>query len=221
MERVKLKICNRDYSLVTDGDSTRLEAIAESLEKQIVEYSKNLNKRSESEVLTLVALNILEESDKEITACKNELKGMELKLSEHDKKLNFELAENIHSANSEMEQIANFKDSEKAEMQRKLLEYENTLEKLVEEKQSEIALLNKGFVSAQGEMEHIATIKEEENIKLRNTLNSFERTFDEYTKVKEAEIVKLREELDESRAECDELRQRLAALDDEGQISLC
>ncbi|MDR1754725.1 MAG: cell division protein ZapA [Eubacterium sp.] len=221
MDKVKVQICNRSYNLVTDGGTDRLTLLAKNLEGQIAEHTKHLKNRSEIDILTLVALNILDESERELARVIQDAENIKNNLFESEKKLKEAMDENIYSANRELEQIATFKDIEKEELRKKLMEYEENFDKLVEEKVKEIGILTDGVDSARSEMEHIASVVDSENEKLRNTLNSFEKTFDEYSKLKEAEIIKLREELESSRADCDTLRQRLAALDDEGQMTIC
>lgn len=221
MEKIKISICGRSYNLLADDSPDRIIEVAGRLERQIKEYTTQLKNKSEEEVLTLVALNVLDEAEKSAAGLRLRLEKLETALDEEKKNNNMMMSENISSAESEMEQLARVKDEENTQLRQKLVDYESELERFMADREREIRELKESFNSARSEMEHIATIKDGENTKLRNTLNSYEATFDLYVKVKEEEIVRLTKTLTTVNADCDELRQRLAAVSDDGQLTIC
>lgn len=228
MEKVKVNINGREYNLKVDVEPKRIINIAKSLEAQIKETSRALINRSEQEVLTLIALNILDESEKQILQKEKEISELnnDLQIAReqaiiNEQKSNAAFKENLYSAESEMEQLANVKDEENELLRQKLIDYEKDFERFVSEREDEILALKETFNSGISEMNHIAMIKDSENAKLRNTLNSYESSFDLYVKLKEEEIIKLKEEAEVLNAEIDDLRQRLAAISDDGQLTIC
>jgi chromosome segregation ATPase len=216
---MKLKINGRDYSVKLDASEQGLTAglvqtYAEELDGQISELTFALPNKTEEEIVTLIALDILLESrtkivklEGEVQAGNESLKALQSALEKSERSIKAAVDENLQSAESELEHIAAVKDEENNRLQSKLMEYEREFEALNSEREKEISKLKEGYGSAISELEHIAQVKDSENAKLRQTLNSYEKSFDLSMKAKEDEIVSLREKLHAAQLQLEALRQ--------------
>jgi len=224
MEKIKVKICEREFNLLTDDAPEIIIKSAGKVEEKIIELSA-LRNRSEVEMLMLVALNLTSEAEKDMFAVKHVIGEMHKKVSMLEEE-NLTLKEtgkltlnaNIDSITRELEQIAQVRDEENEQLRKKLAEQENQIEIHMKEREVEIKRLHDGFDSAAKEMAYIAEVKDGENKTLRNTLNTYETTFDNYVKLKEEEIIKLRKELDDLKLEYEALKVKCDKND--GQLSL-
>ncbi|MCL2633590.1 MAG: cell division protein ZapA [Oscillospiraceae bacterium] len=211
MEKIQIKINNRDYSLITDEAPERIEQLAASLEVKISEFRNQMRNRPEIEVLTLTAFDLLECIDTEKMNYVKRLGDLKSQIEEMEAKNKQLLYENMSSAESELVQIANVKEQENYDLRSKLLEYEKVWDEHA----------HGTYKSAASEVEEYADAKTEENEILRETLANFEKSFDDYVQTKEKEIIRLQRENEELCSENEELKQRLAALADDGQLSIC
>jgi len=196
MDKLQIKISDRSYTLITDEPPERLNLIAEKLEKTIAEFKAIMRGKPEAEILTLAAFDISDKADKEITSLSRENAVLKKNLEETEIKNKKLLIENMNSAESEMVQIAVVKERENNELRAKLQSYE----KHIEEK---------------------TAARNDETDKLRETLRNYEKSFNDHAKRKEKEIISLQNELEDLRAENEELKQRIAALTDDGQMTIC
>lgn len=196
MDKLQIKILDRNFSLITDEDPEHLASVAGELEKRVREFKARMRGKSEAEVLTLVAFDISDNADKETTELKRQVNVLRKRLEETEIKNKQLLIENMNSAESELVQIAVVKEHENNELRAKLREYEQ-------------------------QVEEVSTARDEEVRKLRETLVNYEKSFNDHAEHKEREILALQAEIEETRAENDGLKQRLAALDDDGQLTIC
>ncbi|MDR0197907.1 MAG: cell division protein ZapA [Oscillospiraceae bacterium] len=251
MEKLQIRICERVYSLLTDEEPERIERIARALEERIKEFGERLKGRPETEILTLTAFDLLDNADKDRVSYEKTSEEMNEKIKRSELENRKLLIENMNSAESELAQIAVVKEQENNELRAKLLEYEklwdehsmsvydsagdalSEIASIKERENSELRVklseyeklfdsrVNDTYKSAALELEAVAAVNNEENAKLRDTLHNYEKSFDSYAKSKEAEIIRLQKELEETRGENDELKQRFAALTDDGQLTIC
>jgi len=196
MDKLQIKILDRNFSLITDEDPERLNSVAEELEKRVREFRARMRGKSEAEILTLVAFDISDNAEKEITESKRLVSVLRKKLEETEIKNKQLLIENMNSAESELVQIAVVKEQENNDLRAKLREYERQIEDVSTDKNAEVQ-------------------------KLRETLANYEKSFNDHAKHKESEILALQTENEELRTENEELKQRLAALHDDGQLKIC
>lgn len=198
MEKLKVTINGREYALRTENRS-RLEHNVSDLNNRIGNMSDALKSKTEDEILTLVALDILDDAGvqadkdrKEIARLIRSLAVANDALEQQAKSANAALSENITSAESELEQLASVKDEENIRLREKLMEYENRMSEVMDEREAAIERLQNSYQSAIQEMEQIAKVRDLENARLRQTLNSYESSFDLSMKTKEDEIRNLR-----------------------------
>ena len=142
MEKVKIAICGREYPLKVDESPERIEKIAKELESNILALNSRMTGKSEAEVVTLTALLMLDEADRKAAPAVDsaEYEKLREQNAELESKLK-QLNDEILSAQSEMNQIADVQSDENAQLHAKLQEYEQTFEKLSDEKEKEIAEL--------------------------------------------------------------------------------
>jgi len=202
MEKIKVTICGRDFNLVTDDSPEIIEKVAEAIEEKISEFSA-LKIRSGEEMLTLVALNLMCEAEKDMFAVKNVIGEMHKKIAaleeekEHIKEDDRHLfEENMESATHELEQIAQFRDEENEQLHRKLAEYEDNMEKLMKDREIELKNLKSSFESAHKEMESIAENRDRENDVLRHKLMDYEKQLENLMKNREIELKRLNDGFD-------------------------
>jgi cell division protein ZapA (FtsZ GTPase activity inhibitor) len=199
MERIKITICGRDFSLITDDSPEEIRRVAEKLEEKIAEFSA-LRTRSAEEMLTLVALNVMNEAEKDMFAVKNVIGELHRKVSaleqevadtkESDRKA---LDENVTSAAHELEQIAQVKDERNEFLMQKIAEQEQQIERIMNIRENEIKRLNEAFDSAYLEMGNIAQIRDDENAQLRIKISDYESNMENLMKEREVEIKRLHE----------------------------
>ncbi|MDR0221967.1 MAG: cell division protein ZapA [Oscillospiraceae bacterium] len=251
MDKLQITICERVYSLLTDEEPERIARIAAALEERINEFKARFKGKSEAEVITLAAFDAFDRLDKDKTALEKTVEEMEERIKRSELENRKLLIDNMNSAESEMAQLAVVKEQENSELRAKLLEYEKLWDehaksayhsagvelseiasikerenvelrdKLVEYENLWNKHIDDTYKSAASEMEAVAAVSNAENEKLRDTLNNYEKSFDNYVKTKENEIIRLQKELEDARGESDELKQRLAALADDGQLTIC
>jgi len=200
MDKLQIKILENSFTIITDEEPERLTLVAENVEKRFKELRANMRGRTETEVMSLVAFDISGGADKQISQLTSEIEDLKQRLEEteiNNKKL---LIENMNSAESELVQIAVVKEQENNELRAKLREYESHIDMQIHEKSSE---------------------KNDETEKLRLTLENFEKSFNEHAKQKEKEIQALQAEAEDLRAQNNELKERLAAFGDDGQLKIC
>jgi len=190
-QTIQITIRGRVYTLRTDEDPQRIAQIASELDDKIAEFSRAMRGRPETEILTIAAFDIMETLDN-VTGELEALKGVHEKAMAEDKRM---FDENLHSAESELAQIANVKEQENEALRIKLQEYEMKAESAVD---------------TANEAVHA---KEAENVKLKETLQNFEKIFDEFAKTKERDILRMQEEIET-------LKLKLAELDEDGQLTL-
>ena len=194
MEKVRITICGRDYPLKLDESPERIQKIAKELENSILALNSRMTGKSEAEVVTMTALLMLDEADRktvdnpQLAAELEKVKAEKADLENQLKLLN----EEILSAQSEMNQIADVQSDENAQLRSKLQEYEQTFERISSEKEKEIEELRASFYSGEKEMEQIAAVKDSENEQLRIKLMEYEQTFERFTEEKEKEIAALK-----------------------------
>jgi hypothetical protein len=226
MEKIKVSICGREYGFVTDDAPELISMVAGKLEEKINEFSEH-RFRSNEEMLTLVALNVMNEAEKDMLAVKNVIGELHKKvtaleeenvaLKEHGERT---LNESVKSATAEFVQMAQVKEEENELLRNMINEHERSIQRQNEEREIELKRLSDGFDSATKEMAHIAQNKEEENNTLRNALSTYETTFDNYVKLKEEEIVRLRKQLEKTNIERDVLKAKLATGIDIDQLTM-
>ena len=229
MEKITISICGRNFTLRTDepGSGERIRNLAASLERQINEVASKINK-PEADVLTLVAFDIFDNADKINRAHEQTEKELREKLSslsaEVSKKRDEMLREEMASVESELESMAAGVEAVRVNERNEYIEYEHNLVEQMEHKDKELKELRVLYDSAVKEMESIssnsASAEAENDSSLQESLRNYERSFDEFSKMKEREIARLQEDNIKLKAENDELKQRLAALSDDGQIIL-
>jgi len=179
MNKLQIKIRNKVYTLRTDEDPARMTRIAENLDEKITEFAGSMHGRTEVEIITITAFDLMERVD--------DLLVSESKLADQSKKLNDGiqtlkelieeteaennklLKENISSAGNELEQIAMVKEQENEKLRIKIQEYE----KEWNDKASDV------YNSAIEEIKRTAEIKEQENEALRIKIQRYEKEFDE------------------------------------------
>ena len=196
-DKLQITIRGRGYTLRTDEDHLRLLQIADALDEKIEEFSMTMRGRTEEEILTFTAFDLMEQAD----SFAEEVERLNALLEETDVQNKQLLIELKNSAGSEMYQIASVKEQENNDLRVKIQEYEKALS----------AQLTTTIDSE--ETERVLKIKERENQKLSETLDNFERLFDDFAKAKEREIVKMQEEIEG-------LKLRLAEFGDDGQLTL-
>jgi len=205
MNKLQIKIRDRVYTMRTDEDPARMMKIASNLDEKIVEFAASMRGRPEAEILTITAFDLMEQVDDLIDAeAKLEddlqnLKQLLEKIEQENKQL---LTDNMHSAESELVQIAMVKEQENEALRIKIQEYE----KEWDEQTKNV------YQSAIDEANKNAELKEFENQKLKETLDNFERIFDDFAKTKEGDILRMQEEIEA-------LKLKLAEVDD-GQLTL-
>lgn len=182
MEKVKAKILGREYFLKVD-DTQRLRRLIHTLEAQVQDLKDVLHSKSEVEIITLVALNNLDEADKggetsaaDFSESAEDTSQLLKKIEEYEAEITL-LKESISSAQSEMSQLAQVKEDENAKLRSDLHEYESNLE------QCKTASENTA-----------ASISADESDK--KALAEFERSYSEYVKQKQAEADKLNEKIE-------------------------
>ncbi|MCL2018271.1 MAG: hypothetical protein FWG70_00805 [Oscillospiraceae bacterium] len=197
MEKIKVTICGRDFNLVTDDAPELIFGIAEKLEAKIAELGQH-KVRSDEELITLVALNVLCEAEKDMLAVKNVIGEMHKKITTLENEneslkgsVQLTLTENLQSATRELEQIARVRDEDNEQLRKKLSALELNTEQLVREREYQIKRLTDSFDSAYKEMENIANNKDSENNSLRNKIFEYEQHIDSLVKSREQEIKNL------------------------------
>ncbi|MDR2532841.1 MAG: hypothetical protein LBC82_08395 [Oscillospiraceae bacterium] len=207
MEKIKVTICGREFNLVTDDAPEDIRIIAEKLEEKIVEFSKT-KIRSDEEMLTLIALNVLNEAEKDMFAVKNVIGEMHKRISaleEENSDLKsaeqLTISENLKSATRELEQIAQVRDEENEQLRKRIVEYERNAEHLAKEREIEIMRLKDGFESAQSEMANIAGQTDEINEQLRGKILDYEQQIEALMKDREVEIKRLHDGFDSASKE--------------------
>lgn len=207
MEKVKAKILGKEYYLKVD-DTQRLDRLILKLEQQVRELKDALKSKSENEILTLVALNNLDDADKNVSATSTDktapdtenAEEMRLKLEQAQKKID-ELSDEITSAQSEMLQLAKVKEEENDRLRNEIIDYEQSFEQLGKQVEAQ---------SATGD-------ESPEVEKLRKTLVGFEKNYDEYVKLRQSEINKLTQENEALKAQNATLTDENKKLTDENE----
>ncbi|MCL1903393.1 MAG: cell division protein ZapA [Oscillospiraceae bacterium] len=239
MDTVQITILGKNYTLRTDEEPERITKVAALLEERISEFTAAMKGRSDYEVLTLVAFDLMEQADSSAV----ETDKLRALLNDTEIKNQQLLIDNMNSAESELFQIAAVKEQENNDLRGKIQDYEklfeehaaNTytsaeheLDQIVAHTEKENIELRARFTefekqfddhamnvfnSAIKEAKENAESKEEENIKLNTMLENFEKTFDDYAKAKERDIVRMQEEIEA-------LKLKLAESSDDGQLTL-
>ena len=246
MDTVQITIRGRNYTLRTDEKPERISQIAAALDERIAKFSDSMKGRAETEVLTLVAFDLSEESDSSLAEAQR-MKELLLETEVKNKQL---LIENMNSAESELYQIAVVKEQENSDLRAKIQEYEQMWEtqvadtytsaeqelgQIVANKEKENDELRNRLVefekqidthamgvlnSAIDEAKEVAETKEAENQRLISMLDNFEKTFDDFAKAKEREIVRMQEENESLKQENEALKMKLAECSEDGQMTL-
>lgn len=198
MNTVQITVRGKNYTLRTDENPERMAEIADSLNKRITEFADAMKGRADAEILTLVAFDLMEQSDD----CLKEIEKIKKRIEEIESKNK----DSIDSAESELYRIAEIKEQENSDLRTQLQEYEKLFEKQVADK------------NAQTDKEYEAKFEslKEENKKLsqeNETLKNIEKSFNDYIKTKEREITAMQEEIEA-------LKMKLAEVSDDGQMTL-
>ena len=198
MEKVKIAICGREYPLKVDESPERIEKIAKELESNILALNSRMTGKSEAEVVTLTALLMLDEADRKATPAVDsaEYEKLREQNAELESKLK-QLNDEILSAQSEMNQIADVQSDENEQLRAKLQEYEQIFERFSADKEKEIAELKASFESGGREMEQIADVKNAENEQLRQKVFDSEAALEKLSDEKNAVISSLQAQLEQ------------------------
>lgn len=199
MEKIKVTIYGRNYNLVTDAPPADIRRLAGKLEEKIIEFSA-LQTRSDEEMLTLVALNILNEADKDMLGVKRvigelhkKVSALEAQVADVKRESEDALSESLTSATLEMSSMAHFQEEQNEQLRQKIEAYEAEIERLTKSREEELSKLNEGFDSASQEMASMAHFQEEQNEQMQQKLLSYEKEIERLSKDREAEIKTLRE----------------------------
>ena len=199
MEKVRITICGRDYPLKVDESPERIQKIAKELENSILALNSRMTGKSEAEVVTMTALLMLDEADRKTAdnpALSAELEKVKAEKADLENQLKL-LNEEILSAQSEMNQIADVQSDENAQLRSKLQEYEQTFERISAEKEKEIEELRASFYSGEKEMEQIADVRSSETEELKQKVLESEAALESISAEKDAEINRLKAQLEQ------------------------
>jgi cell division protein ZapA (FtsZ GTPase activity inhibitor) len=207
MEKIKVTICGRDFNLVTDDAPDIIIKAAEKVEEKVAEFGA-LKHRTQEEMLMLVALNLTSEAEIDMLGVKNVIGEMHKKISLLEDELNdlraadqLKFDENMESAGRELVQIAAFRDEENEKLQRQIADYEQNMEKLMKDRETELKELRASFESAHKEMENIANNKHDENEMLLSKIADYEKQIEAMMKDREVEIKRLHDGFDDAAKE--------------------
>ena len=239
MERVRLSICGHDFSLKSDNPE-KLEKVAAELQTKIKKMGDIAVTMSFTDIVMLVALDVLEES----YDCVKLVKGAEKALQDAkalEKKALNEIKDATDKKEALLSEVAELKVS-LAQSQDELIalrsQYENidpeAEAKLIEEN----ALLSEKVKELQGKNESLEATwdklkfdydknqkknsdsQKEEIDQLRTTVATYEKTFDEYATQRNNEVKALNEELNALRKKYSELSDQMNAIVNDGQLTL-
>lgn len=206
MEKISLKICQREYSFKTDEKPEKIEKLASQLEKTIAQVSRKLLGKSEAEIVTFASVIMLSDLEN-IISNSDKIKELQVKLSE----ANIALA----TANEQLARMSGNGDFDDMAAEIDLLHEE------LEKANKRIAQLTEEVMSARMEVDHFATVKADETTKLSAKIAAYEKQFEELDEKREQEILKLRESYESANAEMEQLAQEKEAENARLHTTLC
>ena len=159
MVSLQIKIKNRSYLLRTDENQERISKLANTLEEKINEFANSMGRRSEVEILTMVAFHLWEKLDK----AKIEIENLEGDIQ----KAEYETKDTHESAVKEMEQIFALKEKENNELRERITEFEKHWD----------SHSTKMYGSASDELAQLAKLKDQEMSELQNKLMKYEENW--------------------------------------------
>lgn len=190
MEKITVKICQRDYSLKTDEKPEKLAMLAAQFEKTIAQVGRKLVGKSEIETVTFAALIMMSDIENIVNG-KAETKELEERLAA----ANIALA----TANEQLARMSGNGDFDDMAAEIDLLHEE------LEKNEAKIKQQKDEIQSARDEVNHFAVVKEEENNALRAQIADYERQFQSMDATREKEMEKLRESFDEANSRLEQM----------------
>lgn len=190
MEKVKVTICQREYSLKTDESPEKIKKLAAELEKTIIYIARKTRAQGEVDTVILASMILLSDIETIIREGMPNIDALQDELAAAN--------EQLAAAKARVEELENGGNSE-METENALLHEENEkLEKLV-------TVLREEISSATSELSQLANVKEDENTKLRSKLAEYENDFEKMAEEREGEIRKLQDSFTSANSEMEQI----------------
>ncbi len=239
MEKVKLSICGREFSLKTENPE-KLEKVAADLSAKIKKVKDMGVTMSFTDIVMLVALDISEtnfdnaqiierskESSDKVQAIEEkaakEVKTAQEKISLLDSEI-AELKVSLSQSQDELKALKAQYENIDPEAEVKLIEENRKLSNKVKELQDKNESLEQTWEKLKSDYERVQKknleSQKDEIEQLRTTVATYEKTFDEYATQRNAEVKSLNDELNVLRKKYSELSSQMNEIVNDGQLTL-